>query len=62
MVRFWLQHLVKLVGAYPAAALARGSWAALARGAACMLGQLSADMRCVGVGAQEPLQDEGTAR
>jgi len=48
VVRFWLQHLAKLVGGYPAAALARGRWAALTRAAAGMLTRLPASARCAG--------------
>ncbi len=48
VVRFWLQHLAKLVGGYPAAALARGRWAVLTRAAAGMLSQLPAGARCAG--------------
>ena len=47
MVRFWLQHLVKLVGGYPAAALAPGCWARLMPAAARMLGQLAGAARSV---------------
>ena len=47
VVRFWLQHLVRLVGGYPAVALARGAWAALVGAAAAMLSQTSAAARCV---------------
>lgn len=46
VVRFWLQHLVRLVSGYPAVALARGAWAALVGAAAAMLSQTSAAARC----------------
>ena len=46
VVRFWLQHLVKLVGGYPAVALAPGCWRALVRAAAAMLSQVPAAPQC----------------